>query len=123
MEADPRLARHLEALEPCRLVTSAVVEGELRFGVLRLPAGRRRRALARAFVRILGSLDEVLPITRAVVRRYGRLKAGLEAQGTPAGENDLWIAATALAHRLVLVTRDRAFRQMPGLQVEDWSEA
>ena len=33
------------------------------------------------------------------------------------GENDLWIASTALYHRIPLVSRDRAFPRVPGLRV------
>jgi predicted nucleic acid-binding protein len=42
------------------------------------------------------------------------LKAGLPF---PMGENDLWIAATGMDYGLPLVTRDRAFSQVPGLKV------
>ena len=38
------------------------------------------------------------------------------------GENDLWIAASALEHRLVLVTSYAPFRDVPGLDVENWRE-
>ena len=44
----------------------------------------------------------------------GRLQAGLSFE---MGENDLWIAATAMRERLPLVSRDGAFRRVPGLQV------
>lgn len=60
-------------------------------------------------------------------RGYGRLALGrdlaiyagrLQAGGTFAlGENDLWIAATAVYHGLPLVTRDKAFSRVPGLKV------
>jgi predicted nucleic acid-binding protein len=36
-------------------------------------------------------------------------------------ENDLWIAATALALDAVLVTRDSDFQQIEGLSVNDWT--
>lgn len=123
MKADPVFIRYLRRLGPCRLVTSVVVEGEIRFGLLRLPAGRKRAGLARAWLRVVANLHDVLPVSRPVARHYGRLKSRLEASGRPAGENDLWIAATALAHGLVLVTRDAGLAGAPELQVDDWSRA
>jgi len=44
----------------------------------------------------------------------GRLQASLSFE---LGENDLWIAGTALRHGFPLVTRDRAFSRVPGLRV------
>lgn len=44
----------------------------------------------------------------------GRLQSGLPFE---MGENDLWIAATAMRERMPVVTRDGAFRRVPGLRV------
>lgn len=46
---------------------------------------------------------------------YGRLFVQLKRAGTPIPNNDLWIAALALEHSLVLVTRDRHFERIPQL--------
>jgi len=40
--------------------------------------------------------------------------------GRPIPDNDLWIAAVALQHRLILVTRDGHFSNINGLIVEFW---
>lgn len=69
------------------------------------------------------SLDEllaepfvsVLPITREITIRYGRLFAALRRAGTPVGTNDLWIAATAIEHDGHLVTFDGDYAKIPGL--------
>jgi predicted nucleic acid-binding protein len=37
------------------------------------------------------------------------------------GDNDLWLAATALTSGYMVVTRDQFFSQVSGLQVENWS--
>lgn len=54
---------------------------------------------------------------------YASLKKHAEQQGTPLSENDLWIAATAMAFNAILVTADSDFQQIAGfgLQVEDWT--
>jgi predicted nucleic acid-binding protein len=102
------------------LRTSVVVWGEIRYGLDRLPPGKRRTDLEARAQRLVIALPAE-PITLAVSQRYGSLKAALQGQGWNLGDNDLWIAATALVLRAVLVTRDRIFSAIPGLQVEDWT--
>jgi predicted nucleic acid-binding protein len=41
-------------------------------------------------------------------------------KGRPLPENDIWIAATAVHHGIVLVTRDHHFQEVEDLQIEDW---
>ena len=53
---------------------------------------------------------------------YGQIRAALRARGTPIGQNDLWLAAQALATDLVLVTNnEREFRRVPGLKIQNWT--
>jgi len=47
-----------------------------------------------------------------------RLEHGLERQGTPIPANDLWIAASAAQHGLVLMTLDSHFKNVPQVLVE-----
>jgi predicted nucleic acid-binding protein len=50
-----------------------------------------------------------------------RNSAPIQRQGQLIGGNDMQIAATALAHGLILVTHNtREFSRVPGLQLEDW---
>ena len=53
---------------------------------------------------------------------YARLKREAEKQGTPLDENDLWIAATAMALDAILVTADSDFQRIVGLRLEDWTK-
>ncbi len=62
----------------------------------------------------------VRPCGRATARRYAAIKNELRRQGRPIPENDLWIAATALEHGLLLVTRDEHFQHIGGLEIERW---
>jgi len=50
------------------------------------------------------------------------LKAALRALGKPIPENDLWIAAVAIQHGLVRVSRDEHFQNLPGLEIERWED-
>jgi predicted nucleic acid-binding protein len=108
------LAKHSDPI-----VTSVVVVGEIRYGLTRLPAGKKRSDLEARARSILATL-RIEPVTEPIAEAYGRLKASLEGQGLNLDDNDLWIAATALAAGHLVVTRDRIFTQIPGLQVADW---
>ncbi len=80
--------------------------------------------------RVFGEIEalierhELIGVTGEVARAYARIRADLERRGTTIGENDLWIAATALAHDATLVTNNTAeFSRVPELKIEDWSQA
>ena len=51
---------------------------------------------------------------------YGRIKTGLRAKGRPIPENDIWIAAIARQHGLIVVSRDLHFWEIENLPVEKW---
>ena len=55
-----------------------------------------------------------------VSRLYGCVNQGLRSTVRPIHENDIWIAAIATCHELVLVTRDQHFRNVDGLNVTVW---
>jgi tRNA(fMet)-specific endonuclease VapC len=61
-----------------------------------------------------------LPVTAA--ETYGTIRAELEAKGEMIGNNDLWIAAHALADSLILVTNnEKEFRRVRGLKIQNWT--
>lgn len=61
---------------------------------------------------------EILEVTAAIACRYGAVSRLLRMSGDKTGDNDLWIAATALVHDLPLVTRDaNHFRRISELRV------
>ncbi|GAP97813.1 VapC toxin protein [Leptolyngbya sp. NIES-2104] len=51
---------------------------------------------------------------------YGDIKNVLRLKGRPLPENDIWIAAIALQHNLILVTRDAHFQEVENLQTVAW---
>ena len=64
---------------------------------------------------------DVLPCTTDVCWHYGQAFRYLKANGLLIGANDLWIAATALAFRKPLVTRNvREYRRVPGIEVIEY---
>lgn len=108
-------ARPLRAEPPARLVVSMITVGELRAGVLSAtdPAARavRLRSLAKALE------TEPLPIDDRVATAWAELRGRLRDAGRRLAVNDSWIAATAIAHDLSLVTQDRDYTDVPGLTV------
>lgn len=92
------------------LAVNPVILGELEFGILKLPAGRRRDSLLRWFetgARILPVLD----LNAESSRYWAQLLADLRARGQAMPVKDSLIAVTALQHNLTLVTRNtRDFR-------------
>jgi tRNA(fMet)-specific endonuclease VapC len=114
----PNLAvvRRLAAVPPDEQTTSAVNAGELLFGAIR----RDRPGLLER-VEALLDVMAVVPFDESAARVYARLRADLEAAGTPLAEPDVRIAATALAYGLTLVTgNERHFRRVPALTLENW---
>lgn len=87
---------------------SVISIGELEAGVLVAPTKQLRARRLRLFSAVL-AVAPVLPVDAAVAARYGELRA--TAGRLPS--NDLWIAATALAHDLQLVTRDESQSALP----------
>lgn len=97
------------------LALSMITVGELRLGVLHAadPAVRaeRLRALETAL-----ALDP-LPVDDRVAHAWAELRTALGMSGRRLSVNDSWIAATAIAHGLPLITQDRDYDGVPGLDV------
>ncbi len=62
----------------------------------------------------------VLVCDADTARSYGNIKDRLRQKGQPIPENDIWIAAIALQHDLILATRDAHFRNVESLNIEMW---
>jgi hypothetical protein len=65
---------------------------------------------------------DILPITSEVAEQFAHIFANLRRRGRPIDTNDIWIAAIARVHNLVVVTNDDHFQYVEGLQVENWSK-
>jgi predicted nucleic acid-binding protein len=87
---------------------SAIAVGELNAGVLLAVDPAVRAARLRRLTAVL-AVAPVLDVDRAVAARFGELRAAARRSAT----NDLWIAATALAHDLTLLTGDQRQAALP----------
>ena len=88
------------------LVVDPIILGEIRFGILLLPAGRRRKRLQAWFDEGVRRIT-CIPWDIAIGLRWAKLLADLRAAGRSMPIKDSLVAATALAHDLVVVTRNR----------------
>jgi len=101
---------------PQKLLMSPIVLGELRAGYAR---GSRRDANEAQLNQFLGqTYVAVLPVTESTADFYADVLAGLLRRGRPIPTNDIWIAASALEHNLVVLTADDHFLKIEGLEVE-----
>ncbi len=116
---DPQVVPRLQALRPIDFGVSAIVEYELRYGLLRLPNDVAAPRLA-ALAQLLRPM-QLLPFDSECATHAARIRVELEAAGTPIGPHDTLIAATALRHQATLVTRNvREFSRVLGLQCLNW---
>jgi tRNA(fMet)-specific endonuclease VapC len=113
----PDVQRHLARVPMAALHVSAVTEGELRYGLARVPGATMLRKLVEEFLLRV----TILAWDSQAATEYGDLRAALERAETPIGGLDMMIAAHALAAGCVLVTNDGVFRSIKGLKVEDWT--
>lgn len=87
------------------LAVDPIILGEIRFGLLLLPSGKRRRRLERWFAEGAGKLV-CIPWDAETGLRWAQLLADLRHSGQEMPIKDSMIAATALTHRLTLATRN-----------------
>lgn len=119
--ASPSVRNKLIALDVGQVCMSPVVFGELALGYLMCEKKGDKTAKRKQALEALLNLSTPLTIDAAVASTYAKLRATLEAQGTPIGRNDTWIAAEALHHGLTVVTDNvREFERVNGLTVENW---
>jgi predicted nucleic acid-binding protein len=100
------------------IAVDPVVLGELKFGILLLPRGKRRTALEHWFEAGVGRLL-CLPWEAQTGLQWAQLLAGLRAAGRAMPIKDSLIAATALVHDLTVVTRNRADFEKAAVRIVD----
>ncbi|MGA9542961.1 MAG: type II toxin-antitoxin system VapC family toxin [Candidatus Sulfotelmatobacter sp.] len=105
---EPRVLSWLDAVDESQLYLSVLTLGEIRKGASALPESRRRSHLEvwlerQVKVRFSG---RILPISDDIAERWGWLAAEAKIRGRSLPVIDGLLAATALHHNLVLVSRN-----------------
>jgi len=121
MREHPRIDARLAALAPDDLVfVCPITRGEVAYGLGRLPQGKQRQLLEAKAQRLFAAFP-CEPVPAIAGDHYATAKLARQQKGLPLDENDLWIAATALALGATLVTRDSDFQHIDGLTVQNWT--
>lgn len=122
MQQHPKVRARVASLAPeDRLIICTIGRGEVLYGLERMPQGKKRRDLeAKAASLFSALLCELVHETAG--EQYAHVKRTAERRGTPLDENDLWIAATAIALGAILVAADSDFQRVSGLRIVDWTQ-
>jgi predicted nucleic acid-binding protein len=97
------------------LTVSTITIAELRLGLLAASTVEIRAARLRTLQDALSL--QPLPVDEQVADAWAEMRMALRKIGRKLTANDSWIAATAIAHELPLVTQDRDYTDIPGLTV------
>jgi tRNA(fMet)-specific endonuclease VapC len=118
-ERPEQVLRRFRKLRPGEAALSVITYGELLYGAAK--SAHRTAALER--LRELVRLLPAMALPESAGETYGAVRAELELKGEMIGNNDLWIAAHALAAGLTLVTNnEKEFRRVRRLKVQNWTE-
>ena len=99
-----------------RLAVPVIVLGEYRLGIAQ---SRRRKDYENWLREWMGTVT-VLDIDEETTYHYAAIGLELKRSGKPIPANDLWIAALCRQHSLPLISRDRHFDGVRGLERIDW---
>lgn len=121
---EPSVVQWLKSQPVSTLFISVVTIGEIRKGLVVMPAGRKRTELETWFhTELLAWFhNRILPVTHAIADRWGLLDGQCQLKGTPLNIADGLIAATALEHGLTIVTRnEKDFAGIGGTIFNPWT--
>jgi tRNA(fMet)-specific endonuclease VapC len=94
----------------------AIVLGEYRYGIQQ----SRDRELYQQWLAESISNYRILDVNEETAVSYATVRAELKKSGTPIPSNDAWIAALCRQHSLSLLSRDRHFDLVRGIERIDW---
>lgn len=98
------------------LIVPVIVLGEYRFGI----AQSRYRKDYEDWLRDWLAAVKILDVDERTSHHYAMICLELKELGKPIPTNDLWIASLCRQHSLSLLSRDRQFDVVPGLQRVVW---
>jgi toxin FitB len=124
-EPAPRVAAWVRSRDRRELRMTSITLAEIRYGIARLPEGRRKQVLLNTADDIFRSFsDQVLPVDAAAAEQYAVIASTRERAGKPIAGSDALIAAVCRSRGAVLATRNLADFDGTGIDVMDpWAAA
>jgi tRNA(fMet)-specific endonuclease VapC len=108
---------HFKSFASAEVGMSVVTYGELWFGVENSQHINKNHVILQGLIQLI----EPLPLPTKAVEHYGKIRHDLTKKGTIISNNDVWIAAHAMAENLILVSHNlKEFTRIPHLKVESW---
>jgi predicted nucleic acid-binding protein len=114
LDGDPGIAKPLDRAST--LLLSPVALGEYRFGLL----ASRQRTAYEVKLQQLEQRFGVLVVDESTAVLYAEIRSKLKANGTPIPWHDVWIAAQALQHKARILSNDRHFDLVEGIERVGW---
>ena len=103
-----------ELYDSCAI--SSITAAELQYG-----ARKRNNKQLTQKVKAFCDLVEIIPWDEDAAKAYAKLRVELETSGTPIGNIDMLIAASALARKAVFVTNNTEhFSRVKDLKLGNW---
>jgi hypothetical protein len=116
----PKVMKWLDNQSAETLFLTTLSRAELRFGVLKLPDGKRKSALAAQIERVLDLFkDRTLDFDAESADKLAEIAARCEKIGKPAVAPDAYIAACAAARGFAVATRNVGHFEHTGVRVID----
>ena len=118
---NPKVVIWLEKVDPDNIYLSVIALGEIRKGIEKMPASKRKNTLDSWFKEelLVRFHNKILPLDLPVLLAWGELTARLEKRGNPLPAIDSLLAATALQAEFTLVTRNTGDFQFTGISLYD----
>ncbi len=124
-EPAPQVAAWVRDRDRHELLTTSITLAEIRYGIARLPDGRRKQALLATAGDIFRSFaDQVLPVDAAAAEHYAAIASNRERSGKPISGFDALIAAVCRSRGTALATHDLTDFDGTGIELIDpWASS
>jgi toxin FitB len=119
-EPSPGVANWVRERDRRELRTTTITFAEVRYGIARLPDGRRKQVLLAAADEIFSAFaDQVLPVDLAAAEHYAAIASSRERAGKPIAGFDALIAAVCRSRGAALATRNVSDFDGTGIEIID----
>lgn len=123
-EPEPQVVNWVRDRDRRELRTTAITVAEIRYGIARLPGGRRKQFLINAATEVFAAFaDQILPVDAKAAEVYALIASAGERGGKPIAGFDALIAAVCRCHSAALATRNVSVFDGVGIEViNPWPE-